>query len=384
MHPSPFIFSNEKKWRFRRHAAFWLSWCLFAGLIYSLGPLQLREPYYKSLLRALADSFAFLPLHMFCAYSLMYFVIPRYLVKGKYVKSVLLAMVVFFITAAMSVVLTNTLVDVIRGSFSSPPLPPHIRIMRNFQYGLMAGLRGGITIGGLAAAIKLMKYWYIKEQRNVQLQMEKSDAQLQLLKAQIHPHFLFNTLNNIYSHTQGKAPVAAQLVMGLSEMLRFMLYDGNQSTVPLSKELKMVQDYIQLEKIRYDDHLDVQLDIPSDTDNLQITPLLLLPLVENCFKHGTSNMLEQPWLSLQVQVEGTLMNMKLINGKPVEPGPKREGHEGIGIKNVRARLELLYPGKYSLTITDDPDVFVVNLQLELERKITKKKENTVHILTTHD
>lgn len=385
MHASPFIFSEERKWRLRRHIAFWMSWCLFAGLIYSIGPIATREPYLRTLTRSMVASFAYVPLHMFCAYSLMYFLIPRYLVKGKYGMSVLSAMVIFIITALLSVISNATIIEWIHSWYGQPPIPKDIKIMRTIQYGLMAGLRGGITVGGLAAAIKLMKYWYIKEQRNLQLQKEKAEAQLQLLKAQVHPHFLFNTLNNIYSHTQGKAPVASQLVMGLSEMLRFMLYEGNQSLVPLSKELKMVQDYISLEKIRYDDCLDVQINVPSDTDNLHITPMLLLPLVENCFKHGTSNMLEQPWLSLQIHLEDGAMHMKLINGKPVETGKQRDEHEGIGIKNVRARLELLYPGRHTLTITDDPDVFVVNLQLQLERKpATKKKEGSAVVLTNHE
>jgi sensor histidine kinase YesM len=385
MHASPFIFSEERKWRLRRHIAFWTSWCVFAGFIYSIGPIATREPYLRTLTRSMADSFAYLPLHIFCAYSLMYFLIPRYLVKGKYVMSVLSAVVIFIITALLYVILNATIIEWIHNWYGQPPIPKDIKIMRTIQYGLMAGLRGGITIGGLAAAIKLLKYYYVKEQRNLQLQKEKAEAQLQLLKAQVHPHFLFNTLNNIYSHTHGKAPVASQLVMGLSEMLRFMLYEGNQSLVPLSKELKMVQDYISLEKIRYDDHLDVHIDVPADSDNLHITPLLLLPLVENCFKHGTSNMLEQPWLSLHIRIEDTTMHMKLINGKPAETGKQHDGHEGIGIKNVRARLELLYPGRHTLAITDDPDVFVVNLQLQLDRKATaKKKESSSFVLTNHE
>jgi LytS/YehU family sensor histidine kinase len=230
-----------------------------------------------------------------------------------------------------------------------------------------------------------MKYYYVKEQRNLQLQKEKTEAQLQLLKAQVHPHFLFNTLNNIYSHTQGSSPVASRLVMGLSDLLRFMLYEGNQALVPLSKELKMVQDYIELEKIRYDNRLDVHIDLPAETDNLHITPLLLLPLVENCFKHGTSNVIDQPWLSLHIHLEDTVMHMKLINGKPANTLQKSGEHVGIGINNVHARLELLYPGKHVLNITNDADVFIVNLQIELERKsIAKKKENSPYILTTHE
>ncbi|NII24441.1 histidine kinase [Pseudoflavitalea sp. X16] len=248
---------------------------------------------------------------------------------------------------------------------------------------MLAGLRGGITIGGLAAAIKLMKYWYVKEQRNLQLQKENAESQLQLLKAQVHPHFLFNTLNNIYSHTQGVAPVASQLVMGLSDMLRFMLYECNQPLVPLSKELTLIRDYITLEKIRYDEQFDIHLDIPTDTGNLHIAPLLLLPLVENCFKHGTSNMLEQPWLSLQVQLKEDTMEVRLMNGKAKEKKPTNSF--GIGIQNVRKRLDLLYPEKHVLKIMDEEEVFVVQLTLQLERiQVARKKEENIFVLTNHD
>lgn len=385
MQASPFIFSDERKWRLRRHAAFWISWWLFAGFIYSVGPLPARIPYGMNLLRSMLESLAYLPLHFFLAYGLIYFVIPRYLVKGKYTLTLLSVILIVAITALLSMVIAYTIVHQIRVWFGAPEVEwTQLRRLQLLN-GFMAGLRGGITIAGLAAAIKLLKFWYAKEQRNLQLQKEKAEAQLQLLKAQIHPHFLFNTLNNIYSHTQGSSPTASQLVIGLSEMLRFMIYEGNQLLVPLSKELKMVQDYINLEKIRYDDHLDVHIDIPGNTDNLHITPLLLLPLVENCFKHGTSNMLEQPWLSLHIHIEDATMHMKLINGKPVDAAKKQDDYTGIGIKNVRARLELLYPGRHVLTITDDPDVFIVNLQLQLERKLLPtKRERSPFILTTHE
>jgi uncharacterized membrane-anchored protein YhcB (DUF1043 family) len=385
MHASPFIFSNERKWRLRRHLAFWTAWWFFAGLIYSYGPILLTIPYWVNLSRSLVESFAFLPLHIFYAYALMYFIIPKYLVRGKYAATVIATIVATIISAFLSIACSFLFIDSIRSWFAK--LPPEWVSLRpaNIAYAFMAGLRGGMTIGGLAAAIKLMKYYYVKEQRNLQLQKEKAEAQLQLLKAQVHPHFLFNTLNNIYSHTQDSSPVASRLVMGLSDMLRFMLYEGNQAQVPLAKELKMVQDYISLEKIRYDDQLDVHIDLPAETDDLHITPLLLLPLVENCFKHGTSNVLDNPWLSLHIHIEDITMHMKLINGKPVNTGKKADEHIGIGISNVRARLELLYPGKHSLHITDDAEVFIVNLQIQLERKtIPRKKEAGPFILTTNE
>jgi len=244
---------------------------------------------------------------------------------------------------------------------------PQRSMLTNFFLSLLAGLRGGITVGGIAATIKLAKYWYMKEQRNLQLQKENIAAQLQLLKAQIHPHFLFNTLNNIYSHTQNTAPVASKMVTGLSDMLRFILYECNQPLVPLAKELKMIEDYVSLEKIRYDDKLELHLAFPEQTNNLQIAPLLLLPLVENCFKHGTSSMLEQPWLSLDIFVEKETLKMKLMNGKFPDNNEKPTSF-GIGLQNVKKRLELLYPSKHELTITSDDDVFIVNLKLQLEYK----------------
>ncbi|MEO5581115.1 MAG: histidine kinase, partial [Saprospiraceae bacterium] len=229
---------------------------------------------------------------------------------------------------------------------------------------LLAGLRGAITVGGLAAAIKLMKYWYLKEQHNLQLERENAISQLQLLKAQVHPQFLFNTLNNIYSYTQTTSPVAAQLVTGLSDLLRYVLYEGDQPLVPLSKELQMIGDYIDLEKIRYGNALELHLDLPKQSTGLYIAPLLLIPFVENCFKHGTSNVLVQPWITMKITLEQQVLKMKLVNGKVNKADSKNE-IKGIGLENVKKRLELIYPGKHELTITNDEEVFIINLKLEL-------------------
>ncbi len=268
--------------------------------------------------------------------------------------------------AGLSAAISLTIVEPIRQATSGrsyfvPPRAPWLSI----HLSLMAGLRGGLTIAGVAAAIKLMKSLYLKEQRNLQLQKENVESQLELLKAQVHPHFLFNTLNNIYSYTQNTSPEASRLVTGLSDLLRFILYECNQPLVPLSKELKMIRDYIELEKVRYGNELDLHVDIPENTNNLLIAPLLVLPLIENSFKHGTSHVLEQPWINLQITLKGDIMIMKLMNGKSDE-SQISESTSGIGVKNVEKRLAFLYPGKHDLVITNDDDVFVVNLKVELE------------------
>jgi hypothetical protein len=368
MQQYPFIFSDERRYRIRRHLAFWVFWWIFQGFLYSFSPFPWKYFNYGDRLAiAMLDSILYLPAHIFLACSLMYFVIPVYLTKGKYVKAGLSVISLFLLTAFFA----SSIGKYVIGPVRSVILPfateiPHPDPRQTLFLSLLAGLRGAIMVGGIAAAIKLMKYWYLKEQRNLQLEKENAETQLQLLKAQVHPHFLFNTLNNIYSYTQKTSPVATKLVSGLSDLLRFMLYESNQPTVLLSKELRMVQDYISLEQIRYGNKLELHIDLPENTHELQIAPLLLLPLVENCFKHGTSNILEHPWINLQVTLHGNQMQMKLLNGKlnnkdePSKPG--------IGIQNVRQRLELLYPGKHEIAITDAGDVFIVNLKLELEQK----------------
>ncbi|HET6226126.1 MAG TPA: histidine kinase [Bacteroidia bacterium] len=364
----PFIFSDEPKYRIARHLAFWTFWWLFQGFLYAFVAINSATAYFLRLPASLAESFIYLWAHIFLSYSLMYFVVPRFLLKQKYWLTALWVVILFLLTAAFSSILSVTFVEQVRDwimgkNYVGPP-----RTMRvNIFLSLLAGLRGAITIGGLATAIKLMKYWYMKEQKNLQLQNENVAAQMQLLKAQIHPHFLFNTLNNIYSYTQNTSTVASQLVMGLSDMLRYMLYECNQPLVPLAKELKMLKDYITLETIRYDNKLEVNIDLPENVDRMYIAPLLLLPFVENCFKHGASNMLEQPWISLSIQLQEKTLSMKLVNGKS-ESEELATQKQGIGITNVEKRLQLLYSGKHELIITNDDHVFVVDLKVELERK----------------
>ena len=315
------------------------------------------------------ESAIYLAGHIFLAYSLIYFVIPRYLLKQKYWQTAIWTITCFLLTAMISVTLGIFIIDKIRLNFLGDEygFSLYRKTSTSIHMSLLAGLRGGLTIGGIAAAIKLMKYWYVKEQRILQLQKENAESQLQLLKAQVHPHFLFNTLNNIYSYTHNTSPVASQLVTRLSDLLRFVLYETRQPLVPLSKEIKLIQDYIGLEKVRYGNKLELNLQFPDNTNDLYIAPVLLLPLIENCFKHGTSHVLDQPWISLHIDITHTEMQMKLVNGKSNEiTGPA--SLKGIGIENVRKRLELLYPGKHDFIITNEEDVFIVNLRIELDQK----------------
>jgi sensor histidine kinase YesM len=379
MHRYPFIFSDEPKYRLKRHLLFWGCWWTFHSVLYSFVAIKAPYEFLSRLQLSSIEALFYLVPHAFLSYSLMYWVLPRFLLKGRYLATVLSVGMLFLATASISAFIGVYVLEFFRqtvlGDIYNPPL--HANNIHLFL-ALLAGLRGAITIGGMASSIKLMKHWYVKEQRNLQLQKENITSQLQMLKAQVHPHFLFNTLNNIFAHTQNTAPQASRMIMGLSALLRYMLYECNQPLVPLEKELKMLKDYILLEQIRYGNKLDLNIDLPDDTRGLQIAPLLLLPFVENCFKHGTSHILEQPWISLQITLEDDWMKMKLLNGKPLDAAAPSTN--GIGIHNATKRLELLYPQKHSLSIASDEDVFIVNLGLQLE----KAPSTTVLLSTTQN
>ena len=377
MNQQQFIFSDERRYRLRRHLLFWLCWWIFFGILYSYTAKVSLLPNFQRLPVSMLDALVFLIPHMFLSYSLMYYVIPKFVFSGRYLKAGILVLFFFLVTASLSALIGTYVLRVIRVAIFGPDF--NYTFYPSYLLSLLAGLRGAITIGGLAAAIKLMKHWYAKEQRNLQLQKENNEAGLSLLKAQIHPHFLFNTLNNIYSFTQNTSVEASGMITRLSSLLRYTLYEGNQPLVPLQKEIQMVQDYIEIEKIRYGNEMELHIDLPETTTNYYIAPLLLLPLVENCFKHGASQMLEQPWVHLQATIVNDQLHVKLLNGK-VNDQTNETSVPGIGIRNVKERLLLLYPGKHELHITREEEVFIVNLKVELavKKEVLIKKEQTAY------
>ena len=196
----------------------------------------------------------------------------------------------------------------------------------------------------------------------MQAEKQKIVAELQVLKAQVHPHFLFNTLNNIYSFSLEKSPKTPGLILKLSSLLSYMLYDCKAEEVLLEKEIEVMKNYIDLEKERYGNKIEISLNIEGDIKDKYIAPLLLLPFLENAFKHGTSEQLEKPWLSMDITVKQYTMKCKIVNSK-------NEfvliSEKGIGIENVKKRLAFLYPGNYELKINDEGEFYVVSLLIQL-------------------
>lgn len=364
-----FLFSEKRSDRIKQHLMFWSIWFLYIALTNTAAPLSHPEwAGFKHLEYTLPETLFIVLVQAPLVYSILYFVFPKIFLRKKYLLALICVILFWFMSGMLSLYFLGKKLPQILELLLATEYAPSETKKGHFSFfvAVLATNKGAFTITASALMLKFGKHWYHKEHRNLQLQKEKTEAQLQLLTAQVHPHFLFNTLNNIYSQAQTESPNSAKMIMGLSDMLRYILYEGQKSLVPLNQELLMITEYIKLEKIRYGNKLEVHVLVPDKVDNIYIAPLLLLPFVENCFKHGASHMLEKPWINLTVEVKDTTLVMKLMNGKTnlAENGSVKHG---IGINNVRQRLELLYKNRYDLQVRDEEDVFVIDLHVTLTR-----------------
>jgi two-component system LytT family sensor kinase len=216
--------------------------------------------------------------------------------------------------------------------------------------------------------IHLFAEWYRKERANKELERINTQNELKYLKSQINPHFLFNSLNNLYAMTLSNSPDAPDMVLRLSSILRYLLYETSETKVPLDKEINYLKDLLELEKIRVGDRADISFEIIGDTSAVEIEPLLFINFVENSFKHGVNSVTDSAWMKmvLKVDKEKNTLDFTIENSKPVENlGNKNDSIGGIGLVNVKKRLKLLYPNKHKLSLLNDNEKYSVNLLLHI-------------------
>ena len=373
-----FIFSDQRRHRITRHIAFWVSWCIAFNILFHFpihvfhgwdftrpGTRNYRElgPVLFFIKTLIVNSlFGVIAPQIILTYVVMYWLLPNYFYEKRnpfFVAVVTLSILIIFFFAATGFKYSSVLYNLIAGSSpvnTSYKGTPHIVLIDQ-----VSSLP---IVLGLALLIKLVKRWWQKQKQTEQLAKEKTKAELQLLKAQVHPHFLFNTINNIYYFTLNNSAQAPLMIKKLSGLLNYILNECAQPLVPLEKEIKMLQDYMALEKIRYSDQMEMTVDIAGHYENKMIAPLLLLPFVENSFKHGASKMITQPWVSLYIKIENGRLNFIAKNSKPATDDatpPKGK----IGLKNVKKRLALLYPTNHELNIINEPGCYTTSLGLQL-------------------
>lgn len=305
------------------------------------------------------QEFIYLPVKILFTYFTLYFLLPRYLLPGKYLA--------FFGWLTVSSFLAGIVQRYIAFNFDYPLYFPLALQDPFFYFPKIVKMFVAIyPVTFFAVAIKLLKFWYINQQEQQVLEQEKLQAELKFLKTQIHPHFLFNTLNNLYALTLKASPKAPETVLKLSELINYMLYECSSDEVPMSKEIKFIRNYIDIEKMRYGDKLDVDIRVRGETDDRKIPALILLPFVENCFKHGASETLQLSWVKITIDNQPNLIVIKVENNKNGENAATKK--EGIGIQNVKRRLDLLYPGKHELKIINGQETFLVILTIHLDQE----------------
>ena len=219
-----------------------------------------------------------------------------------------------------------------------------------------------------AFAYRLSKDWWRNERQRALLAEEKLATELNYLKAQLNPHFLFNTLNNLYALAEraGNEPLS-EGIAGLAELMRYAVYDSRADYVPLDKELRFLRSMVEMQSLRLEeeDDVDIAFRVSGEYGHLVIAPLLLMPFLENAFKHGVRYG-QHSAIQIEVMLEGCTLYFKTVNRAHENQNRPHEEKAGIGLENTRRRLQLLYPEKHQLEIKNQNGRFSVNLQLELD------------------
>ncbi|MDH3648470.1 MAG: histidine kinase, partial [Saprospiraceae bacterium] len=219
----------------------------------------------------------------------------------------------------------------------------------------------------LTTLIKLSKSWFeLQEAQSRMMELEgvQRRTELEALRAQVNPHFLFNNLHSIYSLALTEDKSTAEVILKLSDVLRFMLYESNADQIELHKELDCIQHYFDLQKVRLQDNAEIDFHQEGDPNRLKIAPLLLMPLVENSFKHGILSSSNKTIVRGNIQIKDNQIEFSLYNRRMNKEG--EPAHSGIGLQNLKRRLELIYPDKHNLKISSNDESYEVYLQLTLE------------------
>lgn len=306
---------------------------------------------------ALSNEFVNVAFYAVLVYFNLYYLIPNYLTKQR--SATYLALLIL-----AALVLTPLRLIVFYFKFSSFPLLQQ-ELVGNMGNFFVANILIGIgSTGG-----RIVTDWFRQNREKQELANQTMQSELRFLKSQINPHFLFNTLNNLYALTLKKSDQAPEIVIKLSEMMRYMLYECNEKEVPLRKEINYLQNYLDLERLRQGRNVEISFQQEGEVRDQQIVPLLFIPFLENSFKHGLNAQITEGYVRISLIVDDRDIDFRIENSKanalPMRPNANRPSG-GIGLVNVRRRLELLYPKQHQFTISQTPDSFAVRLQLQLD------------------
>lgn len=301
---------------------------------------------------------AYLPGVLIFTYFVSEYIIPRYFRNKK---------LFIFLVSLFGILIIYPVIAYLERIYIIEPYVFNDNIkysLYNFLMAMVIFGFGAVPVAGFKIARLISneaRHHETVEKEKIEAELKLREAELKLLKGQIHPHFLFNTLNNAYSLAIAKSDKTAEVIIKLAEMFSFLTYDCNSEKVELSRDIQFVNNYLDLQSLRYDS-CSISIKVNGKMDNLQIAPMILHTFIENSFKHGAENVTGTAWINISVTVKGRTLTFLVSNSKC-----RKEGGEsiGIGLTNAARRLELIYPGRHDIIVKDKQDIYSVYLKIEL-------------------
>jgi two-component system, LytTR family, sensor kinase len=334
------------------HAALWGA---YVALEYLANVYHISDGSEAKYLRSILLT---LPLIMIPTYFVVLVVVPRYLMPGRIVASAISFLLIIVFVFYGRVLWLDIMSHFELVLFSHIPMA---KIFKNVirDYSVIA----------LAVCIYLLGDWRQKQKLNEELITAQAEAELKLLKGQLHPHFLFNTLNNIYSLALVKSDMTANAILKLTDLLDYLVYRANSKSVPISKEIQLINTYLDLESLRHENNLVVERNIKTRNLDTPIAPLIMLPFVENCFKHGGPGSDGIFKIQIAILFDNNTLSFHIENA--IRPLAELEvpGQGGVGLNNIRKRLNLIYPERHKLEIDSKSDYFSVDLTISYSNEV---------------
>ncbi|HET6767441.1 MAG TPA: histidine kinase [Chitinophagaceae bacterium] len=382
-----FIFSEKRQIRLLRHILFWIAWAMYFLLCDYVFQIPNHSSYVygqtktgfvilgtASLLKVLI----LICLYASACYVFIYVLLPQ-LIKSQWLKAItniLLLCSVLFVLAWFMYWNLFPFIDSLYGPYKVNDY------FARFWPAIYLGIINAGKVVAIAAIIKYVKYWWLKQKEKQKLEREKMNTELQLLKAQIRPGFLFNSLNNIRDYSIIASPQAPESLLKLSDLLSYMLYECDKPLVPLDKEIAMMKHYMELEKTSPGRSFEMGINTRGKLDDKLIAPFLLLPFIENSFKQSSA-LNGNAWIIMDIGLEENWFFMKLANGIVAGTNGSAE-QETNDLSNVQKRLSLIYP-QHELKIYPEQEMLITHLKIHLtDTTTTLKKENEDPVLEEQD
>jgi sensor histidine kinase YesM len=334
------------------HIAFWCAY--FSFFFYQISFQNADQSNYS---RLLADAFAHVSVIAAASYMNYFYFLPRFL-KHKNIWRYLLEFIIPFIFLHIFLIYVKRQIYIDSGDLR------RIEVVYSTNFFIKSFI-SAIFIVIFVGMLKFIEDWFELEARKKEVENEKLIAELRFLKAQINPHFLFNTLNNLYSLAFTNSPNTTEVIAKLSKMMRYMLYDSNHAKVPLDKEIEYIENYISLEKLRLTYNIPIDFEIKGSTNQVMIVPLVLITFLENAFKHGVNGNDPHSWVKVLLNIEGKTIIYTVENSTLMTMNGNNRESSGIGLQNLKRRLELSYPDGYKLTVENKESKHSIQLKIDL-------------------